>query len=81
MLQISVGVEQRAESFASTFIDSGFVEWAKLIKIDLAAPTSRYEIGSKYDVSRRRSRDETSRDRNKNNDKKFIIVIRGDLDR
>ncbi|KAH0461545.1 hypothetical protein IEQ34_009120 [Dendrobium chrysotoxum] len=39
------------------------VEWARLIEIDLAALVSRYEVSSKYDVSKRRSRDKPSRER------------------
>ncbi|KAH0454717.1 hypothetical protein IEQ34_016641 [Dendrobium chrysotoxum] len=42
---------------------------AGLIKINLTAPISRYEVGSKY-VANRRSTDEINRDTDRDNDKK-----------
>ncbi|KAH0467771.1 hypothetical protein IEQ34_002804 [Dendrobium chrysotoxum] len=51
----------------------------KSIEIDLAALASRYEISSRYYVSRIRGGDEPSRDRQRLI-RKVIIVIRGDLD-
>ncbi|KAH0467646.1 hypothetical protein IEQ34_002679 [Dendrobium chrysotoxum] len=39
------------------------VERARLIEIDLAAQTSRYEVSSRYNVNRMRSRDELNKGR------------------
>lgn len=38
------------------------MEWARIIEIDLTAPTFIYEVGFEYDVSRRTSRYEPSRE-------------------
>ncbi|KAH0458173.1 hypothetical protein IEQ34_013488 [Dendrobium chrysotoxum] len=60
------------------------VEQISLIEIDLTSPTSRYEmgsryeIGSRYDVNTSRRRDKTSRDRDKDSDKKsYYNDLRG----
>lgn len=52
------------------------VEQARLIEINLVASTSRYEVGSRYYVSKKRSRDEPSRERD-NNKKNRYSDLRG----
>ncbi|KAH0468252.1 hypothetical protein IEQ34_003285 [Dendrobium chrysotoxum] len=42
----------------------------RLIEIDLAVLTSRHDESSRYNVNRRRSTDEISKDRDRDNDKK-----------
>lgn len=76
-------IEQEIETSTSASIDSRIfelVECARLIANYLEVPTSRYDVGSMYEVSMRRTRDESTRDKESESDKNDDIMIQGDLD-